>query len=201
MTFLRHLLRLLLFSALAGAVWTAYQPAVVTLAGLTEADERAPLGVVEQVSQAVIKRSAPLQITEGRLNAHLAGVLRSRVGDEKMAAWLKLEPLRIDLRAGRAVLWLRWTAAGRPLLDAQVAVAVRREGEAFVAEILDGAYGRLRVPRALLKPLKPLLADLGGTLRPEIEALFDMNQIEIAEDRLLLDPRFSEVAGAAVKSP
>lgn len=180
-------------------MWTAYRPAEGVLAGLDEADRRAPLGVLEQVSQAAIKRSAPLQVSEGRLNAHLEGVLRSRVGDEKMAAWLKLEPLRIDLQAGRALLWLRWSVAGRPVLDARVAVAVRREGEVFVAEILDGAYGRLRVPRGLLKPLRPLLADLGATLRPEIDALFEMNQIELAEDRLLLDPRFSEVAQAAVK--
>jgi hypothetical protein len=42
-----------------------------------------------------------------------------------------------------------------------------------------------------------VLSHLADVLRPEIDALFAMNQIQIVDDQLLLDPRFLDSAAQA----
>jgi hypothetical protein len=55
---------------------------------------------------------------------------------------------------------------------------------------MRGAYGHLHMPRGMMRPLYPSLKALAEALDPEIRALFLMNQITIARDKLVLDPRF-----------
>jgi hypothetical protein len=57
-------------------------------------------------------------------------------------------------------------------------------------QLVGGRYGQLEVPRGLLRPLQPLLRQLGSVFAEEIGALFQMNQVRVAQGRLVLDPRF-----------
>jgi hypothetical protein len=41
-----------------------------------------------------------------------------------------------------------------------------------------------------MRPLRPALISLSAVLKEEIQALFQMNQVRIAEGKLSLDPRF-----------
>lgn len=192
MNALRHCLLLLLFSALAGAALVAHRPAKgAPLQGL-EGEKKSTLGVLDQISQAAIKRSAPFEISEARLNEHLAETVQSRPAFNLMPTSWQMEVPRLDLHLGEATLRLRWRLANIHVCDLAVNFTVRREGKEFRCEVVDGAYGRLNVPRGLLHPAKAVLGQIADVLKPELDALFTMNQIQIAEDQLLLDPRFSE---------
>ncbi len=195
MKFLRHTLLLLVFSALSGAAWVAHRPADWPELQRLDPDKKPPLGVLDQLGQAAIKRSAPFEVTEARLNDHLRATVRPAMSEGPLSRWLKLElePPQIDLQNERAALRLRWRLAGRHACDLTVNLALQRDGDHFRVEILDGAYGRLNVPRGLLHPAKNALARLAGALEPEINALFQMNQVEITGDKLLLDPRFADL--------
>jgi len=155
------------------------------------------LGVLDQLSQAAIKRSAPFEISEARLNQHLAGQLKTSPGLTGAASWWRLEAPQIDLQDGRAVLRLRWLLAERHVCDLTFNLTLTQEAGQYRVEVLDGVYGRLRVPRGMLHPAKAVLVELAAALKPELEALFAMNQVVIAEDKLLIDPRFADATAQA----
>ncbi len=194
MKLLRQIFLLLLLSALSGAVWVAHRPAHWSALDTTAPPRPPPLGVFEQMDQARIKRSAPFEISEARLNQHLQQQLQPLVSEPFLARWLRAEAPAIALKNDLAELRLRWTLGGHHLTDLTVQLRVLREADSFRIDILSGAYGRLRVPRGLLHPVKPLLAQLSAALQPEIDVLFQMNHIRIAEHKLLLDPRFTDLA-------
>ena len=94
------------------------------------------------------------------------------------------------LTKGGAELRLRWDWAGRHVTDLTVQLTLSRKNDRFVLEVTDGAYGRLNVPRGLLRPMRGLLESMADAYAPEIQAMFKMNSIQIQQDRLVLDPRF-----------
>lgn len=189
---LHHTLLLLVFSALSGAVWVAHRPADWQPLKEADRDRKPPLDVLDQLGQSAIKRSAPFEITEARLNAHLRETLRPVMEAGALSRWIHPDTPQINLREDIAELRLRWRLADHHACDLTVNLALRREHNQFRVEIRDGAYGRLKVPRGLLHPARAALGRLAAALEPEINALFQMNQIRIAEDKLMLDPRFSE---------
>lgn len=191
---LRHTLLLLVFSALSGAVWVAHRPAGWPELQRPDPARKPPLSVLDQLGQAAIKRSAPFEISEARLNEYLHVTLAPALAAGALKRWLTLESPQIDLQEGRAALRLRWRLGGRHACDLTVNLALKREDDHYRVEITDGAYGRLRVPRGLLHPVRGALARLAAALEPEINALFQMNQVRLTEDKLLLDPRFAEKA-------
>ena len=193
----RHSLLLLLFSSLTGAAWVAHRPALWPALQELDATKKPALGVVDQLSQAAIKRSAPFEITEARLNQHLASQLKTRPRWAAASSWWRLEAPQFDLQEDLAVLRLRWHLADRHSCDLTVHLKLGQEAGQFRIEVVEGAYGRLRVPRGLLHPAKAVLAELAEVLRPEVEALFAMNQVIIAEDKLLIDPRFADSSAQA----
>lgn len=197
MNALRHSFLLLLFSALTGAAWVAHRPAERAALQGHEGERKPNQGVLDQLSQAAIKRSAPFEISEVRLNEYLAEKIWSRPVWEAAATWWQMEVPEIDLREGVAVLRLRWKLWKTHVCDLTVNLKLKREGSEFRCEVVDGAYGRLRVPRGLLHPAKAVMISLAEGLRPELDALFAMNQIQIVEDQLLLDPRFPDAGAQA----
>ena len=200
MNVLRYSLLLLLFSALTGAAWVAHRPAQRSALQAQEGERKATQGVLDQLAQAAIKRSAPFEISEARLNEHLAESVTSRPAWGGAKSWWRMEAPEVDLREGGVVLRLRWRLAEVHVCDLTVNLRLKREESEFHCEIVDGAYGRLKVPRGLLHPAKAVLSHLADVLRPEIDALFAMNQIQIVDDQLLLDPRFLDSAAQAATS-
>lgn len=193
MKVLRQIFLLLLTSALCGAIWVAHRPADWSpLEALP--DKLPPLGVFDQMDQASIKRSAPFEISEARVNKYLREQVEPVLAQPRLGRWIQPEPPVFAFRENLAELRLRWTIAGFRLADLTVHLAVERDEKTFRVEVLNGAYGRLRVPRGLLHPVKRSLANLATALQPEIDVLFKMNQIRIAEHKLLLDPRFTDLA-------
>lgn len=166
-----------------------------------DTERRPPMGVLDQLSQAAIKRSAPFEISEARLNEHLRRVVGSRADVPGGGEWWRMEAPELDLEEGRAELRLRWLLAERHVCDLTVNLKLAREAEVFRVEVVDGAYGRLAVPRGLLHPVKGVLAELAEVLRPELEALFAMNRLSLAEDRLVVDPRFTDPSAQASATP
>jgi len=192
--FLRQLLLLVLTSALCGAIWVAHRPAAWSPLDAQPPARPPPLGVFDQISQASIKRSAPFEISEARLNQYLSEQVQPSLTPPHLRRWIQPATPTLALKEAFAELRLRWTIAGLHLTDLTVHLTIHREAQTFRVEVLKGAYGRLQVPRGLLHPVKQTLAQLATTLQPEIDALFQMNQIRIAEHKLQLDPRFTDVA-------
>ncbi|SKA96865.1 hypothetical protein SAMN02745166_02478 [Prosthecobacter debontii] len=185
--FIFHVLLLLALSALAGAAWVAHRP--VAVAPL-EAPKPGPRvrEFVDDLKQAAIKRSAIFEISEGELNRHLAKVLTAKM-TPPADRWVKFERLAFELEPDLAHATLVWDVQGHTS-TATVDFRIRRLEDVFRVEVVGGSYGHLVVPRGMLRPLSPALEKLADVLKEEIQALFQMNQIQLAQDKLVIDPRF-----------
>ncbi len=185
--FLFHLLLLVGLSALTGAAWVAHRALPVPDLPPAKQDAR-PRDLIDDLKQASIKGSGLLEITEADLNHHLARVLSARL-QAPLEGRGQLEAVRIQMTPGQARLILAWKVLGWRS-TAAVDLTIRRLDRVFRVEIVSGAYGHLEVPRGLLRPLILVLQKLADPLQPEIQALFQMNQITLNQGRVQLDPRF-----------
>lgn len=185
--FLLNLCLLVALSALAGAAWVAHRPGTLPPVEPPRPGAR-QRELVDDLKQAAIKRSAVFEISEAEINRHLAKTLTARMARESGQV-VHFERLAVKLEPDKARLILAWNLKGH-LSTAEVDFRINRQDQAFRAEVVGGAYGHLRVPHGLLRPLNPALEKLAKALREEIQALFQMNQIQIAQDKLVLDPRF-----------
>lgn len=143
---------------------------------------------METLRQATIKRTAVLEISAAEINRHLAAAVTGKVPG-MLGRWIAFEGARIDLEPGIAHLFLVWKIHGYTR-TASVDLTISRDENNFHVDLLRGAYGHLQMPRGLMRPLYPSLRVVAETLDPEIRALFQMTQITIAKDKLVLDPRF-----------
>lgn len=185
--FLFHLLLLATLSALTGAAWVAHR--ALPLPDVPPArQEGRQRDLVDELKQASIKGAVVTEVTEAELNRHLARVLAGKMQDS-LGGRVKFEALRVQFTPGVARVILAWKVMGWRS-TAAVDLTVRRLDKVFRVEMAGGSYGHLEVPRGLLRPLAPALGGLARVLQPEIQALFQMNQITIAQGRVLLDPRF-----------
>lgn len=189
MKFVLHVLLLLLLSALAGAAWVAHRPVALEP---VEPPKPGPSGrqkeFLDDLKQAAIKRSAIFEISEGELNRHLAKVLAGKM-NPPASRWVKFERVAVELEPDVAHATLAWETRGH-LSTATVDLNVTRLENTFRVEVVGGSYGHLEVPRGLMRPLAPALENLAKVLQEEIHALFQMNQIQLAQDKLVIDPRF-----------
>jgi hypothetical protein len=185
--FLFHFLLMTTLSALAGAAWVAHRPAAVPAPSPPKAGAK-PRDLVDDLKQAAIKGSGVVEIQEAELNRHLARVLTAKV-QPPISDWAKFEVLHIDLEPDVAHVTLAWDVKGHRS-TATVALKVMRLEKVFRVEVIGGAYGHLTVPRGFLRPLAPALRDLSDALNEEIQALFQMNEVAIAQNKLVLDPHF-----------
>ncbi|HCN29128.1 MAG TPA: hypothetical protein DIT64_10315 [Verrucomicrobiales bacterium] len=189
MNLIVHLLLLAALSGLAGAAWVAQRPA--DLGGIRQAapdDTRRPRDVLDDLKQAAIKRSAVFEITEADLNHHLARVLQAGTLPP-LNRWAAFARAAAALQPGQLEVTLVWEVLGSPR-TATFRFHIQRLEGSFRVVLTGGSYGRLRVPRGLLRPMLPALEQLGLALEQEIQALFQMNQIQISEHKLVIDPRF-----------
>ncbi|MBV6497949.1 MAG: hypothetical protein CJBNEKGG_00163 [Prosthecobacter sp.] len=185
--FLSHLILMTALSALSGAAWVAHRPAPIP--SLPEArPEGRQRDLVDDLKQASIKGAGILEVSQAEINRHLARVLTART-DESLGSRVKLEAVRVELLEDLAKVTVVWNVLGHRS-TVTLDLAVNRLEKVFRIEVVGGAYGHLPVPRGMLRPLAPVLRGLGEALRPEIQALFQMNQVTIAPGKLLLDPRF-----------
>lgn len=186
MKFFFRLLLLTGLSALTGAAWVAHRAE-----NLAAVEAAKPGGrqreLVDDLKQAAIKRSAVFEISEAEINRHLAKALSGSL--PKDFSWAKFERVAVELDPDVARATLLWDVHGHRS-SATVDFKVLRQNDSFRIEVVGGKYGHLTVPHGLLRPLAPALEKLAGVLQDEIQALFQMNQIQIAQDKLVLDPRF-----------
>jgi hypothetical protein len=129
-----------------------------------------------------------LEVSQAEINRHLARVLAAKL-HESLGGRVKMEAVRVELEDELAHVIVVWNVLGHRS-TVSLDLAVKRLEKIFRIEVVGGAYGHLPVPRGMLRPLAPVLRGLGEALRPEIQALFQMNQVNIARGKLLLDPRF-----------
>ena len=186
---IRHLfqtLRLLGVSLLAGATWVANRPADVPQVAPPSSAKADDL--MDILRQTTIKRAAVMEISEAEINRYLATTLTGKIPGA-LGSWSSFEGARFDLEPGRARLFLIWSVHGH-VLTASIDLAIDRDDKDFHVELQRGAYGHLQLPRGMMRPLYPTLRALAEALDPEIRALFQMNKITIAKDKLILDPRF-----------
>lgn len=187
MKFIFHLLLLTALSAMAGAAWVAHRSATVAEVEPPKPGARVR-ELVDDLKQAAIKRSAIFEISEAELNRHLAKVLTAKM-QSPVDRWVKFERLAMELEPEIAHATLVWNAKGHRS-TATIDFSVKRLDDVFRVEVVGGSYGHLQVPRGMLRPLTPALEKLSLVLKDEIQALFQMNQIQIAQDKLVIDPRF-----------
>ncbi len=181
-----QILRLLLISALAGAAWVAHRPAALpesAASGKVKTDD-----ILDMLRQTAIKRAAVMEISEAEVNRRLASTLAGKTASS-FGGWVVFDGVRVDLEPDRARVFLVWQLKGQTR-TASVDLAINRDADHFHVEMLGGAYGHLQMPRGMMRPLYPALRAVAEALDPEIRALFQMTQITIAKDKLVLDPRF-----------
>ncbi len=164
----------------------AHRP--VDVPNLVVSNSAKPDDLVDMMRQTTIKRAAVMEISEAEINRHLATTLAGKVG-AMYGGLVTFEGARIDLEPGEARLILIWKLRGYTR-TASVDLAINRDENNFHVDLLRGAYGHLRVPRGLMRPLYPSLSAVADALDPEIRTLFQMTKITITKDKLLLDPRF-----------
>ncbi len=185
--FLLQSLRLTLLSALGGAAWVAHRPeALPPSAPVAESGKE--IDLLDDLRQAAIKRATVVTITEADLNRYLASKLPNRVLGTMERAF-SLHGVRVDLEPGVAHVILVWDIYGYTR-TARVDLAIERIDDHFHVEMLGGAFGHLRLMRGLMRPLFPTLDTVTDALDQEIQALFQMTQITLAKDKLVLDSRF-----------
>ncbi|WP_133795210.1 hypothetical protein [Prosthecobacter fusiformis] len=187
MKFLLQLLLLAALSALAGAAWVAHRPVDVAPVEPPKPGAR-QRELVDDLKQAAIKRSAIFEIGEAELNRHLSKALVGTL-PEPAGKWAQFDRVALELEPGIAHATLVWNVRGH-LTTATVDFQVERLDQTFRVEVIGGSYGHLKVPQGMLRPLAPALKKIAAALQEEIHVLFQMNQIQIAQDKLLLDPRF-----------
>lgn len=185
--FLSHLILMTALSALSGAAWVAHRPASIPTLPPARSEGR-QRDLVDDLKQASIKGAGVLEVSEAEVNRHLARVLDGRT-DKSLGGRVKLEAVRVGLLEDLAQVIVVWNVLGHRS-TVTLDLAVSRLEKVFRIEVVGGAYGHLTVPRGMLRPLAPVLRGLGDALQPEILALFQMNQVTIAQGKLLLDPRF-----------
>jgi len=185
--FLFHFLLMTTLSALAGAAWVAHRPAPVPAPAVPKAGTK-PRDLVDDLKQAAIKGSGIVEISEAELNRHLSRVLTAKV-QKPITSWVKFEVLHVDLEPDVAHVTLVWDVKGHRS-TATIALKVSRLEKVFRVEVVGGAFGHLPVARGLLRPLAPALRGLSDVLNDEIQALFQMNEVTIAQNKLVLDPHF-----------
>ena len=140
------------------------------------------------LEQTAIKQSGPVEISEGELNDYLLRRFRGyQIGLTRSMA--HLDRVLVDLEEGKARVNLCWTVLGHATV-ARVDFAVQRTKQDFAVEVLGGAYGVLEAKRGWLMPLTPALEEVARACKPEIDALFKLPNIRIAQDKLVLDPKF-----------
>jgi hypothetical protein len=145
--------------------------------------------LLDDLRQASIKRASIIEIREPDLNHYLSATLPSRVGS-KLDSWMRLADARVDLEPGKAHVIIIWDILGHRR-TASVDLVIQRVGDHFHVEMLGGALGHLNLPRGLMRPLEPALRVVAEALDPEVRALFQMTQITVAKDKLVLDSRFT----------
>lgn len=187
MKFLFHLLLLIGLSALTGAAWVAHRPTAIAPVEPAKPGAR-QRELVDDLKQAAIKRSAVFEVSEAELNRHLAKTLKGNL-PLPAGEWATFERLALELEPEIAHATLVWKVRNH-LSTATVDFRIARQEKSFRVEVVGGRYGHLEVPHGLLRPLAPALEKLATTLQEEIQALFQMNQIQLAQDKLVLDPRF-----------
>ncbi len=174
-------------SALAGAAWVAHRPAAIRTFDSAKPGAKTH-DLVDELKQAAIKGSGIVEINEAELNRHLGRVLTAKMAPA-LAQAVKFDRLNVDLEPETAHVTFVWNMLGHPS-TATVDLKVQRLEKVFRVEVVGGAYGHLRVPRGFLRPLAPALRGISEALHDEIQALFQMNEVTFAQNKLVLDPRF-----------
>lgn len=185
--FLLHLILLGALSALTGAAWVAHRPANLPSPAQPKEGIRTR-DLVDELKQAVIKGNGVVEISEDELNRHLKKVLMGRIA-APLTDWVQWDSLTFRLKPEVAQMHLGWLI-GSHRSTVTLNLRVVRLDKVFRIEVLSGAYGHLEVPRGLLRPVLPALKSLATVLEEEIQALFQMNQVRVADGKLVLDPRF-----------
>ncbi len=178
---------MIMLSALAGAAWVAHRPVPLKSSEAAKLGAK-PRDLIDDLKQAAIKGSGMVEINEGELNRHLSRVLTGKMASS-LGQSVKFDRLNVDFEPEVAHLTLVWNVLGHPS-TATVDLKVDRLEKVFRVEVVGGAYGHLTVPRGFLRPLAPALRGLSDALHEEIQALFQMNEVTFAQNKLVLDPRF-----------
>lgn len=188
--FLIRIASLLLLSALGAAAVLFHRP--VDLSGISRQPSHAleKVDLAETISQVVIKQSGKQPLEEGDINHLFATRLRAQQTGIT-ATWSRPAEVLCELHENSGTLHFRWIGLRYPhQLQAAVDFTVERQGPDLVLDITGGSYGRLRVTKALLSPLRPALQALASACQPELEALKSVPKLAIAKEKLVLDPSF-----------
>ena len=172
----------------AAAILAHQQPDLSSVKAVLPPKEPALQNLPSMLVQTSIKQSVPLELSEGEINDYLARKLTSE--QKGMSGrFAKLERLLLDFEEGNCRMHLCWEVLGHHMVGT-VELTLTRTANDFEIEVKQGAYGRLKVPRALLPPLLPALQELARVCHPEIDALFKLPHIRLAKDKLVLNPKF-----------
>lgn len=188
MKLLIHLLLLIGLSGLTGATIVAHRTADLGSIKGTTPGAGAVTDVADLLGQATIKRSAPIEISEVDLNRYLAATLHG-AQNGRSARMVDFDAALVDLEQGFARVTLCWMIHGH-LTTASIDLHTRETSGEHEIEIVSGAYGRMPVARGFLQPLMPAFASLAQSFGPEIKSVLNMTKIQLAKDKLVLDPRY-----------
>lgn len=150
--------------------------------------KEAPPDLLDRMEQAAWKRNAPMELTEAEVNRYLARVIAGNQGGTTATA-VQFDRLALDFEPDLCRVLFAWKVAGRATQNATLDFTLQRDGDNFVFEPRQGAYGRLPVLRGMMCALMPALDSLCVAMEDEIHTVFQMNQIRFVQDKVMLDPR------------
>ncbi len=183
-----HLLTTVFLSGLLGAAVAFHRAPDLSHIRTVPGAGFEPSDLAQTITQVVIKQSGKQSIEEGDLNAFLASVIAAHQRGTS-ARFADPESVLVDLGEDTATLHFCWRLPYHRL-DAAVETKLGRVGGELVFEIVGGSYGRLRVPKMLLAPLRPALRALAAACEPELQALQSLPRLSISKEKLVLDPTF-----------
>jgi hypothetical protein len=198
--FLCNLLLTLWLAFLVAVAVESHRPATMAgVQGLEPAKGTAP-DLLDRMEQSIWHRNAELNISEADVNRYLAATISGtqRGVTSKLASFDRVAlhfqaapPAQPNQPAplGSCTVWFRWTSFGGPC-TASIEFTIRRENTHYVVEPVGGSYGRLPVFRGAVAALIPACRSLTSVFEEEIKTLFQMNQITIVNNKVVLEPRF-----------
>lgn len=144
--------------------------------------------IADMLTQAGIKRSAPVEIAEADLNRFLAATLSGRQAG-RTRRLIDFEKAVVNLEPGDANVILCWNLEGHQTTTSLHLRVTQEKGE-HRFEVTHGAYGRMPVARGFMAAVMPAYTALMAAMNPEIRQVLGMTKIHFAKDKLVLDPRF-----------
>lgn len=156
------------------------------LQGLGE-QSKAPVNLIENLEQTLFRKDKEFRLSEGAVNAYLQRRLQP-FSSEPLQSFFTINGVAIDFEPKQATVCLRWNVLNRWTSTASLTFQLHRDDRNYLVTPTHGKLGHLTIPRGLARLLSPTLDNLVENLRPELAAIFQMQNITFHKNEVIFNP-------------